>query len=212
MDLFQIDEPGKAAAIHDEVAGMRVGQGDRQWLRAMRQRVRPLAHELEFFDDLGTGTGIGDGLVEKAPSPLLHDIERRTERIVLPRNRRAWRRQWQQMQARQRIGHRVEFVRQARRPALDEIDDQRSTGQSGPRLDHLVELRGATRRREMTKGFRLQMQSPCRRRIVFIGIGDARQPSVLQTNMTVCRAGRRQRLALADRSEEVSHCAAACLR
>jgi hypothetical protein len=116
------------------------------------------------------------------------------------------------MKARQRVSHRVELVRQARRPALDEIDDQGPAGQSGPRLDHLVELRRAPRWREMTKGFGLQMQSRGRRRIVFVGIGDPREPSVLQPYMTVRRPSGRQRLALAQGDEEVSHCAAACLR
>ena len=83
------------------------------------------------------------------------------------------------MKPRQRVGHRVEFVRQTRRAAVDEVDDQGAARKTGPWLDHLVKSRRAAGRRKMAKRFRLQMQARRRRRIVFVGIGDPRETAVL---------------------------------
>ena len=81
-----------------------------------------------------------------------------------------------------------------RRAAIDEIDDQRAARQAGARLDHVVQTRRAAGGREMAKGFGLRVQARRRRRVAFVGIGDARQPTVGQTHMAVRRAGRGQRL------------------
>ncbi len=113
--------------------------------------------------------------------------------------------QRQRMETRQRVGHRAEFDRQARRATLDEVDDQRPAGQAGPRLDHFMQARRAPRRRKMPEGLGLQMKSRRCRRIVFVGIGDPREATVPQPHMTMRRARRRQRLALSEGREDVSH-------
>lgn len=82
MDLFQVDEPGDAGAIDDEVAGMCVSASAIVSGCGRCQRLHPSAHELEFFDDLAARAKVRDGLVgESALSALLHDIERRMKRI-----------------------------------------------------------------------------------------------------------------------------------
>ena len=88
----------------------------------------------------------------------------------------------------------AEFVRQVRCAAIDEIDDQRAAGQAGTRLDHVVQTRRAAGGREMAERFGLPVQARGRRRVAFVRIGDARQPTVGQTHMAVRRAGRGQRL------------------
>ena len=95
------------------------------------------------------------------------------------------------MDARQRVGQGAEFVRQVRCAAIDEIDDQRAARQAGARLDHVVQTRRAAGGREMTKRFGLPVQARCRRRVAFVRVSDACQPTAGQTHMAVRRAGRR---------------------
>ena len=142
--------------------------------------------------------GSGTALSRKRAALSSIAFQRFEEGILLARNRRAIGRQRQGVNGRERLGHRVELARQTGRTAVDVVDDQRAAGQARPRLDHFVQARRAAGRLEVAKPFGLHVQTRRRRRIVFVGVGDARQPAVGQSHMAVRRAGRRQRLQVAE--------------
>ena len=193
MDLLEIDEPGDAVTIDDEVAGMGVGQRHRERLR----RAWPSAGAMprisaQLLGDLGARAGVGHGLVEEAHGVQLDRFQRLEERICLARDRRA---SPAAAAARGcapacRPSAASSSGRRGARPSMKSTISappgrpaRGSIARAGAACD-LPARDGETPRPALAR-------RAGRRRIAFVRIGDARQQAVGQAHMAVRRAGRR---------------------